>query len=286
MAVNLAIPQLDKNSTTKDYVVTILSYDWPLTIKKLHSLIKKRYAKSVSYQAVYKVVHELVDQEVLQRTTEGYQIDLKWLKRVHGFTELVETNYYTKSRLNTIEGLKDSRSEGGITVLTFQTWFDVEKYLYYLQKHSVLSSPKKLDICVHHKHDWRPLFYLRAEYNWCRKLKEMGHGVHFLCAGSSAIDSWSAQFYRKLGVDVKNSVRCAETCELMVYDDAVIQIFVPADLSTALDHLCKTSQPSDVDVPSVIKNIFEKQADIKVVINRDRKLAEQLISQTVSQFKR
>jgi len=284
MSLTISVPQLDKHATTKDYVVTILSSDWPLTVKKLHWLLKKRYAKSVSYQAVYKTVQELLSENVLQRVEDGYQIDLRWLKQIHRFTELVESNYFTRSRVDTL-GLKDAKTEGSLNVLTFQNWFDAEKYLYYLQKHTVLTTNKKLALCVHHRHDWRPLFYLRAEYNWCKKLHDLGHDVYFLCAGNGKVDAWSAAFYRQIGVNVKNNVSCAQTCELMVFADTVIQVYIPSELQEAVDTLCKQN-PHDVDIPWAITRIFEKPSDVRVVITKDKKMADDLIKQTVERFKR
>ena len=285
MALNLSIPQLSGKSTTKDYVISVLSYDWPLSIKKIYNSIKKKYGYSATYQAVYKTVNELLKDDVLKKSEEGYLLNLLWLKQIHDYTEITQTNYYTKSRINIIEGVKDSKIEGNLQVLTFETWFDVEKYLYYLQKNCILGAGKKNVLCVHHNHEWRPLFYMRAEYNWMKKLIEKGHRVYFLCADSTASDNWAASFYKKMGVKMKTNAKCSETCELMVFGDMVVQIYIPPELQKNLDNAFKKSKSvSDVDVPWLISNVFEKKTDIKVVINKDAKIAEQIIGQTVARF--
>jgi hypothetical protein len=165
MALNLTIPQTGKSATTKDYIITVLGYDWPLSAKKIHNLIKKKYGYSATYQAVYKTLNSLLKEDVIEKKSDGYQLNLRWLKDMHRYTEIIETNYYTKNRLNLIEGIKEARSEGNINVLTFETLFDVEKYLYYLQKQYIHNTKKKEFICVHHNHEWRPLFYLRVHYS-------------------------------------------------------------------------------------------------------------------------
>lgn len=285
MALNLTLPHLGEKATTKDHVISLLGYDWPLTIKKLYHLIKKKYGYSVTYQAVYKAVNELYKHGVIEKRAEGYQINLKWLKHLHMYTETVETNYYTKNRLRLIEGIKDARKEGNINILNFETFFDVEKYLYYLQKHYILSSKNKETICVHHNNEWRPLFYLRAEYNWIRKITELGHKTYVLCAGNTLVDKWCAGFYKSIGCNIKLNVNCASTCELMVFGDVVIQVYLPSSIKSILKkEFSRIKDIGKLNQNSLIKNIFEKETDIKVIINKDSEIAEQIKKDTLNYF--
>jgi len=285
MALNLTIPQLDEKSTTKDYIISILGYDWPLSIKKIYNLIKKRYGHNVTYQAVYKTVNELQNKGVLEKKGSGYQINLKWLKNLHSYTEVIETNYYTKNRLRLIEGIKDARKEGNINVLTFETFFDVEKYLYYLQKQYILSSKSKETICVHHNHEWRPLFYLRAEYNWIKKIRELGHKTFILCAGNTIIDNWCANFYKSIGCNIRLNVNCASTCEIIVFGDVVIQVYLPSGIKKSVkEQFYKIKELRSINQKLLIEDIFEKKTDIKVIINKDAELAEQIKKETINYF--
>ncbi|MDP2908903.1 MAG: hypothetical protein Q8N77_03800 [Nanoarchaeota archaeon] len=285
MTLNLTLPQIGGKATTKDYVISILGYDWPLTIKKVYNLVKKRYGHNVTYQAVFKAVSELHSKGVIEKKDEGYQINLKWLKHLHNYTEFIETNYYTKNRLKLIEGIKDARKEGNINVLTFETFFDVEKYLYYLQKQYVLSSKGKEIICVHHAHEWRPLFYLRAEYNWIRKVKELGHRTYILCAGNTAIDRWCASFYKSIGCNVRLGANCASTCELIVFGDVIIQVYLPSEIKKSIsEQFSRLKDMGKIGQRTLIESIFEKKTDIKVIINKDSELAEQIKKETLGFF--
>ena len=62
MALTLTLPQINSKSSTKDYAITILGYDWPLPVKRIYNLIKKRFGHNVTYQAVFKTVKELHQQ--------------------------------------------------------------------------------------------------------------------------------------------------------------------------------------------------------------------------------
>lgn len=283
MALRLTLPMLEKHATVKDHIVSILSNDWPLTVKKLHLAIKKKYGKNVTYQAAYKSAHELMKEMVIKKSGEGYQISEDWVKSLHKFTEIVESNYFTKERLTAIGGLKDSKSEGNINILKFQNYFDTEKYIYYLLKHSIATAKIK-EICIHHVHEWAPLFYMRAEYN--KGIAAMHTKIYRLCRGDTATDKWCCSFYRQLNQKAKCNASCADVAELIVFEDTVIQVFLPSAIRDSMDSILKKAKTiADVDVKKLIKEALEKDTTIEVVISKDPEISRQIREKTLSYFK-
>lgn len=270
--------------STKDQIVNILSYDWPLSIRKIYFFLKKKYGRKVTYQAVYKAINQMLANKVLLKTKSGYQLNLDWVKEIHNQTEIIRVNYFSEQHAALFDNI--SGDSEAIRVFIFKTWFDVEKYLYYLQKNYVIKSKEKQVICVHHTHEWRPIFYLRAEYNWIKQLNKLGHKVFTLCSGNSEVDKWSAKFYNSLGGNIKLDVKCAETSEIMVFSDLVIQSYIPFELREALDkELKRIKNINDINHNSLIKDVFEKEKEIKVVINKDNVLASQIKKQSLAKFK-
>ncbi|MBU2637843.1 MAG: hypothetical protein KJ955_02625 [Nanoarchaeota archaeon] len=284
MGLSLTLPSLEKHASVKDYIISILTTDWPLTAKKLHSAIKKRYGKNVTYQAVYKAVKELLNENVLRQNNEGYEISDDWVKKLHNFTEIVSSNYFTKQKTTAIEGLKHARKEGDINVLTFETYFDTEKYLYYLQKHSIFTSKNKV-ICMHHCHEWAPLFYLRAEYNKAMAAKKQGIKIYRLCRGDTEMDKWAAAFYRKNGYNIKTGVGCADICELIVVGSTVIQIYLPSELRQKLSAIAKNKDIGEIDLKKLVEDVFDRKTSIEVVISNNEKIAEQIRKRTMAYFR-
>jgi hypothetical protein len=279
MYPDILTPQKSKQSSTKDQIIEILSYYWPLTVKKIYYSLKKEYSRSITYQAAYKAINQLIDNNVIIKKENGYQLDLKWVKEVHNQTEIIRVNYFSEKQAAIFE------QKESIHVFIFKTWFDVEKYLYYLQKSHISSLKEPQTICVHHNHEWRPLFYLRAEYNWLKKLKEGSHKTYVLSSGNSILDKWASNFYKKSGVKIKLGQKCAEPAEIMVFSDIVVQCYIPLDLRESLDEeFKKAKKVVDLDFYSLINNIFEKESEIKVVVNHDKNLANQIIKQTLSYF--
>jgi len=273
----------DGSESTKDQIINVLSFDWPLSVRNLYSVLKQRYSTKVTYQAVYKAIGQMVSEGILTRAKDGYALDLKWVKRIHDQTEIMRVNYFSEQHAAILD--RKSKSSDAIRVFIFRTWFDVEKYLYYLQKNHVLKSKEKQIICVHHRHEWRPLFYLRAEYNWSRQLSGLGHKTFVLCSGDSAADRWSAKFYNRMGGHVKLGANSAEPAEVMVFSDLVVQVYIPSNFSTALDReFRKAKALKDIDFLALIRDVFEKETEIKVVINKDKALADQIRKQTLAKF--
>jgi len=101
MTFNILIPEINsKPKNTKDAVISILTIEWPLTLREIFYKIKKQYRFSCSYQSVYKAVKELSEKEVLRKKYKKYEINIDWIKKVQSLTDIVETNYYAKKRIN------------------------------------------------------------------------------------------------------------------------------------------------------------------------------------------
>ena len=82
---------LNKKST-KDLIIDILSYSWPLTTRKIYNLIKRK-GLSVTYQAVHKSIKELLDQGIVIKQNKEYQLNIEWIKKRHEFIEKLKYAY-------------------------------------------------------------------------------------------------------------------------------------------------------------------------------------------------
>ena len=82
-------------------------------------------------------------------------------------------------------------------------------------------------------------------------------------------------------------VRLNSPTELIVFSDIVIEIYIPFELLEKLDsYLKKTQSIGDLDQKLLIENIFGKETEIKVVVNKDKKLSDEVRKHLISHFKR
>lgn len=90
----LVIPQIGiSEGSVKDIVIAILCDKWPLTPKSIYNIMKRQYAICVSYQAVHKVIKQLVEKGVLIREDRSYLLNIEWIQRVRKFGEELECVY-------------------------------------------------------------------------------------------------------------------------------------------------------------------------------------------------
>jgi len=278
MAFNILIPELNsKPKNSKDAIINTLTLEWPLTLRQIYYKIRKHYNYSSSYQSVYKAVKELTKLNVLKSKDKKYEINIEWIKEVQSFTDIVETNYYAKDKVQNISGLKDSKQGEDIIILNFETLFDAEKYLYYFIK-TELSKKEKQTICYEINHEWKRLFYLRAEYNYIKKLLNKGHKIYFLCSGNSKYEKESKEFYQSLGAKFKLTNKKL-TNDLLVFNNFFIQIFIPEELNKQIKHYLK-----EKNTLGLLQNALEKKTSIKVIINRDKELTNEVRRQIIKQF--
>ena len=278
MVFNLLIPELNsKPQNTKDAVISILTSNWPLSLRQIFFALKKNYHYNSSYQAVFKAVNELLERKVLVRKGKEYEINIDWVKKLQSFTDIVETNYYAYGRMNRLSGIKDSKQAKDLLVMNFETVFDAEKYLYYLMKNELFKT-KSDKICYHTNSEWRPIFYLRSEYNYYKRLMKRGHKFYFLCSSSSQMEKLCVKFYDILGVDYK-FVKQKFASDVLVFGDYFIQIFIPADLKQETKKLLLKK-----DLMELLTSVLEKKSDIRVVITKDAALASEIKKQTLKEF--
>lgn len=277
MTFNLLVPDIEnKPKNTKDAVINLLTSEWPLTLRQIFYKIKKQYNYSFTYQSVYKAVKELKERRVLLEKDKKYEINVKWVKRLQSFTDIVETNYYTKDRMQNISGLKESKAGQDLTILTFETIFDAEKYLYYFIKTELLKKKNKI-ICFQLTSEWRPLFYLRAEYNYYKKLMKRGHKFYFICSGDSDLEKKYKDFYKSIKTNYKITNQNLSN-ETIVFENYFIQIFIPEKLKIKIRQYLQKEDATN------LLSVLETKSSIKVIVNKDEDLAEETKKKIVKQF--
>lgn len=278
MTFEILIPEItNRPKNTKDAIINILTVEWPLTLRNIFYKIKKQYAYSSTYQSVYKAVKELCEKNVLKEKDKRYEINIDWIKKVQSFTDIVETNYYAKQRLQNLSGLKESKLGKDLIILNFESIFDAEKYLYYFMKTELFKKRKDV-ICFQMNSEWRPLFYLRAEYNYYKRLKKRGHKFYFLCSGDSYLEGLSKKFYKSIGINYK-TVKQSFTSDVLVFHDYFIQIFIPEQLKNKIEK-CLDKK----DIMALLKEVLDKKSSIKLIINKDPLLANEFRKQVLKIF--
>jgi len=78
MVVRLTIP-LGKDDNVKNLVFSILANEYPLKIIEITNLIRKRYGKTVSFQAVRKSLFELIEEGIIIKDQKSFSLNKNWI---------------------------------------------------------------------------------------------------------------------------------------------------------------------------------------------------------------
>jgi len=77
----------------KSLIILLLSKIYPLSAKQIHREIIKKYSKNMSYQYVHKLLSQLCDLNILTCMNKSYSLNVKWLKEVKKFVNIIDENY-------------------------------------------------------------------------------------------------------------------------------------------------------------------------------------------------
>ena len=94
---------LTKGNSTKSLVIDLLGVEWPLSSMKIYHRLKNNYGLSITYQAAYKAINELVEENVLQKEGKEYKIKIEWINSIEALGKKLREHYITQEHMPNLE---------------------------------------------------------------------------------------------------------------------------------------------------------------------------------------
>src|SRR3989338_6249167 len=94
---------LTKAKSTKRLIVDLLGSEWPLSSMKVYRRLKNNYGLGITYQAAYKAICELVEDNVLQKDGKEYKINIEWINSIEALGRELREHYITKDNMPKLE---------------------------------------------------------------------------------------------------------------------------------------------------------------------------------------
>ncbi len=281
MAINIVLPEPDKPKSTKDQIINILTRRYPLKTKAIYSSIRKEYASSVSYQAVHKLLKELVDGGVLSKENLSYKIDPEWLKKVSNFLNFVEQSY--KNQRPLVPGPSRVDKIGEITLMEFGSLADMD--IFFMDYEEKFHRKEKNSIVVWAaKHYHWPLAYSKKMFD-VQETKEEKKNSYKIFGSSSQLDEWSMKFYKQLGVNVIFDKNATQREDIAVYGNEIVEIRYSEELVAAMDNFFKKNKEFErIDLTGFFKNILNKKTKIIVTSQKNSYIAERIGNESLRLF--
>jgi len=289
MFIESSIPLIRKESrTVKDLIISILSYDFPLSIKKIYNKIKKVYNSPVTHQAVYKVIKQLIDQKIIIKNNKDYLLSKEWIGNLYAFVEQLKNNYDIGNKTN-ILALNELMEDGKDSqVLTFDSYIDAENYRAKVQNEYLTRTEKNLaPYCCQIHHFKRALIY-STKIVPTDFIHKSPTKTYILCEGSTPIDKWCARFYERiLKFKCQWNIKCMNDLEFWIMGDTIIEIHAPKELWRSMDNMFNNAKEiSKLSVANFYKEIYLKKRKIQLVIYKNKAIAQQMRQQIINNFKK
>jgi hypothetical protein len=262
------------NMSLQEEIIGLLSYQPNLTAKQLFNKINKE--KSISYQAVHKMLVEMENKNILSKKYREYSINLRWVINKKQFYE------------NIINSQKTTGFNPNLKVQTLElnTLFEFFEGMLDLFSSDILYKN-----CNHKfgggilRHLWWSLSFDNIGFE---KFKHMlgPKDSYIVAIKNTPVDKWLQSYYKKTGVtEIKIGVDYDLTDDIAIVGNYVIQVFFDNKTTNTLDKLySEVNDISDAINKGILEKVLTEKTNIKVVITHDKELANIYLRKLINFF--
>ncbi|MBU2100373.1 hypothetical protein KKG83_03800 [Candidatus Micrarchaeota archaeon] len=88
-----------ETASTKQKIIDLLSNEYPLPAKSIHSRLQRLYSTEISYQGVHKLLKEMEDHKIIERKKQEYLLSIEWIQKSKKTLENVEKKYLQNQKI-------------------------------------------------------------------------------------------------------------------------------------------------------------------------------------------
>ncbi|MFH1210777.1 MAG: hypothetical protein V1645_02560 [archaeon] len=277
----VSVPLFFNNKrTVKSNVVEVLLEKNKLRKMEIFREIKKR-GNNITFHAVNKSVNELSEIDVLKKYEREYGVNPEWINQLHDFTEKARVKFLDENG-SVLYGIKDIKREGGITTITFDNIYDMDKY--YKGLHEYYYSKLKDDeiVCLTYDHQWWHILYPQQDY----ELNEANKKFYCVSTNNTSLDIAGINFKRLLGMNVVIRKQGIQFRNTSVYGAVVIQTIIGKNLNDSLDnYFSKTKTIQHLSASKrFVDEVLKKKGKVILIINQNADLAEEVRNHVLGCF--
>jgi len=256
----------------KNLIIEILAGEWPLTAKKIYHKIKKK-GKTVSYQAVFKSLQQLVDQKVVKKKQYNYSLDEEWVTEKADFYDGIKKKYLGDEEDYERLILKNR----SITFKFKNIYRFYSIFLGLLGKLNYLT--KKEDYIGYG--DVRNLYWTffkgEKEKKLLDKFFSSYNEAYILCKnknkGNMLIREDYKSYNKNFNINFNNE--CATECDTIIGGDYVVQIYYSKEFNETLDKLFSEIENRDAESLNKLGGLlFSKKVPITMIVTKNKDLTK------------
>lgn len=282
MAIEIVIPEArTEDKTTKDLVFSILVEDKPKTLTQLHREIKRKYGKTVSFQAVIKAVNSLLSHEVLIKKGKLYSINKDWVFETRNFFDNLYKEYFkVKKPLRKVELGKE------VTIYTVNNLLELDRLWNDLLTNWAKKETEDKRNVWKGKHCWWLIPRLQEEdilHDFFAKQKIKTYN---LLTENALLDKVAVKYYlrKKEFIKISKKIKLKADIHVSAFGEFLMKFEIPKELSNSLEKIYqKTKKIEDIDLKKVL-DIFKQNIEIEVTVIKDKLIADKIKEEVISYF--
>lgn len=277
MTIKMTLP-MGGNSDIKNLIFTILTNEYPLKIIELTNYIKKRYGKSVTFQGVRKALFQLIDENVVVRKENEFEINKDWVKNSKQFLDELYMKLVSEKKQ---EKLKYDSIGEDVSVFVFDSINDMMKVWQDLSDEWYKGYKKgEYNInCYQAAHSWEVLLHPDVETKLMGQTKKRGIKAYVLNTEKTPLDKSLIKFHNSIGVEafINHSYASFDKSHYIgTYGPFIFQTKYPDSIVKRLDSFFRKNKNIDKINLSELSKIANTKVKIKMTVIKNLEMAKQI----------
>lgn len=282
MTIEIVIPEVSsKDKTTKDLVFSILVEDKPKTLTQLHREIKRKYGKSVTFQAVIKAVNSLLSHKALAKEGKLYSINKDWIFETRNFFDELYREYFkVKKPMKKIELGKE------VTIYTVNNLLELDRLWNDILTNWAKKEIKDKRNVWKGKHCWWLIPRLQEEDLLHDFFAEQGIKTYNLLTENTILDRVAVNYYskKKEFIKINKKIKLSLDAHISAFGEFLMKFEIPKELSDKLEKIYqKTKKIENLDLKKVL-DIFKQNIEIEITLIKDKLIADKIKEEIISYF--
>ena len=225
-------PLLGSEKSTKKSIISALSEEWPLSAQQIYKKVTEHHPKPVTYQAIHKVLNQLIDEHILAKQNQVYQLNPQWITQIKNFGQTVDHVYSNETGKLKI---KDFSSP---VKIEFRDASTLPVTLANLFASTTFTNGQPLPVYGLFKHGIWPLRFNFLDFDLLLRMTKR-NGGYAAIIGTTPFDQWIAAHYRAGGIQKAKTGVNAEISEDAIFaqGDSVIQVNYSPETAKLIEEL-------------------------------------------------
>ncbi len=276
MVVRLGAIAAEQHAGTKELIVEILAYEFPLSAKQIFNTVNRKYGKQVSYHAVYKGINALLNARIIAKQGMLYSLNKEYVKGVCDFASKLNL-LYGQEKFDLVKWFPKEN----FVLKKFNNQFEMGLFIL-----GILDDCKKDEmIAIIWPTMWPPLTNVQEMSDKIKSIATKTSEAYCVCGKSGFLDKIFAKKWENLGMHVKLDVQLSQIFEIFAFRDMTIFFLQPPEKRfQKYKYLNLVKNLNFLRMADVFLQIIKEETEIYCFIIKNTEIADKIKQEVLNYF--